>query len=136
MTNTYKFDIVQIFTSGSDKLVRKIEFSLIAYSGNLNTFIIEDIDIPNISSIIIPYNKLDKDIMIGWVIKFLGEEKIKQMKSELDIRLEEMEKHFAQFEDSNKNDFLNPTLPPYAKQDIPKDAIALIPKDIISTNDK
>lgn len=132
MTNTYKFDIVQIFTSdidlnsNKDELVQKIEFSLIGYREDQNTFIIDTIDIPISSGDIIPYNQLNKDIFISWVTKFLGEEKINQMKLEIDNRLDEMINHFAQFKDENASNLIKPSLPPWANTNIPEDVFNLI----------
>jgi hypothetical protein len=136
MENTYKFDLVQVFTSDikldstNDKLVKSIEFSIIGYKEDQNTFIIEEVEIPNVSSNLIPYNKLDKDTMLNWVIEFLGDKKIAQMKAELDKELDKMVNHFNQFKDSNQEELIKPTLPPYVNQEIPKGAISLLPKQI------
>jgi hypothetical protein len=136
MENTYKFDLVQVFTSDikldstNDKLVKSIEFSIIGYKEDQNTFIIEEVEIPNVSNNLIPYNKLDKDTMLNWVIEFLGDKKIAQIKAELDKELDKMVNHFNQFKDSNQEDLIKATLPPYVNQEIPKGAISLLPKEI------
>lgn len=137
MANTYKFDIVQVFTSeinlnsNKDELVRKIEFSLIGYRDDQNTFIIDDIDIPTSSGDIIPYNQLNKDIFIDWVTKFLGEDRINEMKAKIDAKLEEMVNHFAQFKNiEEQSDSIKATLPPWVSYEIPEGAVVLTPKDI------
>ena len=79
---------------------------------------------------LIPYNNLDKDTMLNWVIEFLGDKKIAQMKAELDKELDKMVNHFNQFKDSNQEDLIKATLPPYVNQEIPKGAISLLPKEI------
>lgn len=133
MANTYKFDVVQVFTSDidNDELVRKIEFSLIGYRDDQNTFIIEDVDIPNISESLIPYNELNKDIFISWVLQFVPEDKINQMKAKIDSKLEEMVNHFAQFKNTEQADSIKSTLPPWANLEIPEGAVVLSPKEII-----
>lgn len=132
MENTYKFDVVQVFTSDIDnnELVRKIEFSLIGYREDHNTFIIEDVDIPNISESLIPYNKLNKDIFISWVLQFVPEDKINQMKAKIDSKLEEMVNHFAQFKNIDKANSIKSTLPPWVSLEIPEGVVVLTPKDI------
>jgi hypothetical protein len=136
MANTYKFDIVQVFTSdielnsNKDELVEKIEFSLIGYRDNQNTFIIEDVDIPTSSGDIIPYNQLDKDIFVSWVINFVGEDRINKMKAKIDAKLEEMINHFAQFDNIDQEKTIKSTLPPWVSLEIPEGAIVLTPKEI------
>jgi len=132
MENTYKFDVVQVFTSeiDNDELVRNIEFSLIGYRENQNTFIIEDVDIPNISESLIPYNELNKDIFISWVLQFVSEDKINQMKAKIDFKLEEMVNHFAQFKNIDQADSIKSTLPPWVSLEIPEGAVVLSPRDI------
>lgn len=132
MENTYKFDVVQVFTSyiDNDELVRNIEFSLIGYRENQNTFIIEDVDIPNISESLIPYNELNKDIFISWVLQFVSEDKINQMKAKIDSKLEEMVNHFAQFKNIDQADSIKSTLPPWVSLEIPEGAVVLSPRDI------
>ncbi len=136
MANTYKFDIVQVFTSdielnsNKDELVEKIEFSLIGYRDNQNTFIIEDVDIPNSSGDIIPYNQLDKDIFVSWVINFVGEDRINKMKAKIDAKLEEMVNHFAQFDNIDQEKTIKSTLPPWVSLEIPEGAVVLTPKEI------
>jgi hypothetical protein len=136
MANTYKFDIVQVFTSdielnsNKDELVEKIEFSLIGYRDNQNTFIIEDVDIPTSSGDIIPYNQLDKDIFVSWVINFVGEDRINKMKAKIDAKLEEMVNHFAQFDNIDQEKTIKSTLPPWVSLEIPEGAVVLTPKEI------
>lgn len=134
MANTYKFDIVQVFSSeidlngNKDNLVQNIEFSIIGYRDNQNTFIIDDVDIPTSSGDIIPYNQLDKDIFIGWVISFLGEKRINQLKEKIDVKLEEMVNHFSQFKNEEEDKSIKATLPPWVSYDIPDGVI--IPSQI------
>lgn len=137
MANTYKFDVVQVFTSeinlnsNKDELVRNIEFSLIGYREDQNTFIIEDVDIPTSSGEIIPYNELNKDIFISWVLQFVSEEKINQMKAKIDAKLEEMVNHFAQFKNTEEqSDSIKSTLPPWVSLEIPEGAVILTPREI------
>jgi hypothetical protein len=136
MANTYKFDIVQVFTSdielnsNKDELVEKIEFSLIGYRDNQNTFIIEDVDIPTSSGDIIPYNQLDKDIFVSWVTNFVGEDRINKMKVKIDAKLEEMVNHFAQFDNIDQEKTIKSTLPPWVSLEIPEGAVVLTPKEI------
>ncbi len=128
METTYKFDIVQVFTSNvnidgiQDQLVDRIEFSLIGYKEDQNTFIIDEVTIPNVSSQLIPYKQLTKDQLVNWVTEFLDQSKIDQMKDEINNKLDEMIAHFAQFNNENSNNISKPTLPPWAVMDIPSDA--------------
>ena len=129
METTYKFDIVQVFTSNvnidgiQDQLVDRIEFSLIGYKEDQNTFIIDEVTIPNVSSQLIPYKQLTKDQLLNWVTEFLDQSKIDQMKSKINTTLDEMIAHFAQFNNENSNNISKPTLPPWAVIDIPSDAV-------------
>lgn len=128
METTYKFDIVQVFTSNvnidgiQDQLVDRIEFSLIGYKEDQNTFIIDEVIIPNVSSQLIPYNQLTKDQLLNWVTEFLDQSKIDQMKDEINNKLDEMIAHFAQFNNENFVSVSKPSLPPWAITDIPLDA--------------
>jgi hypothetical protein len=134
MANTYKFDIVQVFTSDietdgvSEQLVDKIEFSLIGYKENQNTFIIDEVIIPNVSKSIIPYSKLSKDDLLNWVNEFVDKDKVAEMKAFIDEKLDEMIAHFAEFENNNATNLSKPTLPPYASSEVSEYAVVIKPK--------
>lgn len=134
MENTYKFDIIQTFTSDikwgekREQLIEKIEFAIVGYSGEYNTFIIESVEIPYQSSDLIPYSELNKELLIQWVIQFLGEKKINNLKLKIDEKLKEIILHFAQFDDITIDNVPKATLPPWAHQDIPEWAVKSIPK--------
>ncbi len=127
METTYKFDIVQVFTSNvningiSEDLVDRIEFSLIGYKGDQNTFEIAEVFIPNVSKSIIPYNQLSKDDLISWVKQFISNIKVEEMKLKINSRLDEMIAHFDQFKTDSFDSLSKPTLPPWAVIDIPLD---------------
>lgn len=127
METTYKFDVVQVFTSNvningiSEDLVDRIEFSLIGYKGDQNTFEIDEVFIPNVSKSIIPYNQLSKDDLISWVKQFISNTKVEEMKLKIDSRLDEMIAHFDQFKTDNFDSLSKPKLPPWAVIDIPSD---------------
>lgn len=137
METTYKFDIVQVFTSNvnidgiQDQLVDRIEFSLIGYKEDQNTFIIDEVIIPNVSSQLIPYKQLTKDQLLNWVTEFFDQSKIDQMKDEINNKLDEMIAHFAQFNNENSNIISKPSLPPWAITDIPSDAFIVDVKPTI-----
>jgi hypothetical protein len=134
MENTYKFDFIQSFTSDikwgekSEQLIEKIEFAIIGYSGEYNTFIIDSVEIPYSSNELIPYNELNKEILIKWVIEFLGEKKINNLKLKIDEKLKEIVLHFAQFDDVSIDNLPKATLPPWASQEVPEWAVKIIPK--------
>lgn len=137
METTYKFDIVQVFTSNvnidgiQDQLVDRIEFSLIGYKEDQNTFIIDEVTIPNVSSQLIPYKQLTKDQLLNWVTEFFDQSKIDQMKDEINNKLDEMIAHFAQFNNENSNNISKPSLPPWAITDIPLDTFIVDVKPTI-----
>ncbi len=134
MGNIYKFDIVQVFTvdielnSKKEELVTGLEFSYVGYSGDQNTFIIDSVEIPSSDNNIIPYSELTKDILIEWVTKFISEQKVNEMKSIIDKRLDEMVKHFAQFDESKIDTISKASLFPWASLEIPAEAIEIIGK--------
>lgn len=132
METIYKFDIVQIFTSEidlgglTDQLVDKIEFSLIGYKEDQNTFLIDSVFIPKKSDAIIPYDQLSKPELLEWVKQFISDSKVEEMKAKIDSRLDEMIAHFAQF--NNDVNYSKPTLPPWADNKVPEWADIIIPK--------
>lgn len=98
----YKWNVIRNKTQSvqingqDDKLVIEIEFSVIGYKGNQNTFIMDTIQIPNNSSELIPYLDLNEEILIDWVHSFLGETNINLIKEDIESRLNEMIEFFNQ----------------------------------------